>query len=369
LTPRNRFPSSGFNDFFGTSGALPLQTTAISAGLTMRNDFGWTIFGVQLGQALPLAVVSATIGFATPAMAAGTAAGTTISNTATATYNDPGGNPRTVDSNTVDFRVDEILDVTVVADPGDVIVAPGTNNQVVAFTVTNNGNGSEAFRLTANPTIGGDQFDPGTVTIVLDTNGDGVYTPGVDTVYVPGTNDPVLAPDAAIKVFILSSIPGGANDLDRGFVDLTAAAVTGTGAPGTSFNGQGDNGVDAIVGTTGADSTDRGRYLVQTATVAFTKAQSVADPFGGSQTVPGAIVTYTLVATVSGTGTLTNLALGDPIPANTTYQPNTLTLQGAALTDGADADAGEFASNAVAVRLGSVTGGQTRTVTFKVRIN
>ncbi len=329
----------------------------------------WTILGVRLGRVLPLAVASATIGFATPALAAGTAAGTTITNTATATYNDPGGNPQSINSNPVDFQVDEILDVTVAADPGDVIVAPGSTDQVLSFTVTNNGNGSEAFRLTPISALGGDQFDPTTTSIVLDSNGDGVYTPGVDTVYVPGSNDPVLAPDAAIKVFVLSTIPAGTTDLDRGFVDLTAAAVTGTGAPGTSFAGAGQNGVDAVVGTTGADGTDRGRYLVQNAVVTFTKAQSVVDPFGGVKTVPGAIVTYTLVANVAGTGTLTNLTVGDAIPANTTYQPGTITLQGSPLTDNADADAGEFATTAIAVRLGSVAGGQTRTVTFQVRIN
>jgi uncharacterized repeat protein (TIGR01451 family) len=336
----------------------------------MGNVSSWTIFGVRFSQAVPLAVATATIGFATPAMAAGTAAGTTISNTATATYNDPGGNPRSVDSNTVDIRVDEILDVTVVsADPGDVIVAPGSTNQVLSYTVTNNGNGSEAFRLTPVSNLGGDQFDPTTTQIFLDTNGDGVYTPGVDAAYVPGSNDPVLAPDASVRVFILSAIPGGVNDLDRANVDLTAAAVTGTGAPGTSFPGQGQGGGDAVVGTTGADSTARGRYLVQTAVVSFTKSQTVADPFGGTKNVPGSIVTYTLVATVTGTGTLTNLAIGDGIPANTTYQPGTITLQGSPLSDGADADVGEFAANAVAVRLGSVAGGQTRTVTFRVRIN
>ena len=339
----------------------------------MTNSTTWSVTNVRLAQFVPWAVVTATIAFASVpdvAHAAGTAAGTTISNTASATYTDPGGNPQTVPSNQVDLRVDEILDVTVAtADPGDIVVTPGSTNRVLSFTVTNNGNGSEAFRLTPNGGIGGDQFDPTVTSIVLDSNGDGVYTAGIDTVYTPGSNDPVLAPDASIKVFVLSTVPGGVSDLDRAFVDLTAAAVTGTGAPGTSFAGQGQGGGDAVVGTTGADGTDRGRYIVQNATVAFTKSQSVRDPFGGTKSVPGSIVTYTLVATISGTGTLTNLAMGDPVPANTTYQIGTITLQGAPLSDAADVDAGEFASNAIAVRLGSVAGGQTRTVTFKVRIN
>jgi uncharacterized repeat protein (TIGR01451 family) len=85
--------------------------------------------------------------------------------------------------------------------------------------------------------------------------------------------------------------------------------------------------------------------------------------------VPGSIITYTLVATVSGTGTLANLAVGDPIPAATTYVPASMTAQGAGVTDATDADTGEFAANRVSVRFGAVAGGQTRTVTFKVKIN
>jgi uncharacterized repeat protein (TIGR01451 family) len=331
----------------------------------------WAILNVRLALAVPLVVATATIGFSSPAKATGTAAGSTISNTATATYDPPGGgSPVSVPSNTVDIRVDELLDVTVAtADPGDVIALPGATNQVLSFTVTNTGNGPEAFRLTPNATVGGDQFDPATTSLVLDSNGNGVYDPGVDTVYTAGSNDPVLAPDAAIKVFVLSTIPGAANDLDRGIVQLTAAAVTGTGAPGTSFAGQGQGGGDAVVGTTGADGVDNGRYLVQSATIAFTKSAAVLDPFGGTKSVPGAVITYTLTATVSGAGALNNVILGDNKPVGTTYQTGSITLQGSPLSDPTGDDAGEFASNAVTVRLGNVSGGQTRTVTFKVKIN
>lgn len=330
----------------------------------------WSIINVRLSRVVPLIVASATIGFSAPAIAAGTTAGTTISNTATASYTDPGGNPVVVPSNKVDILVDELLDVTVAtADPGDIIVTPGSANQVLSFTITNTGNGGEAFRLTPNAAVGGDQFDPTATSVVLDTNGNGVYDPGVDTVYTPGANDPILAPDASVRVFVLSSIPAGRNDNDRAIVELTAAATTGTGAPGTTFAGQGQGGGAAVVGATGADGVDRGRYLVQTATITFTKSATVSDPFGGSTSVPGSIITYTLVATISGAGTLTGAVINDPIPSGATYQPGSITLQGAALTDAADADAGSFTSNSVSVGLGDVTGGQTRTVTFRVRIN
>jgi uncharacterized repeat protein (TIGR01451 family) len=339
----------------------------------MTKSSHWTVLNVRLAQFVPWAIATATITFAglpDAAHATGTAAGTTISNTATATYNDPGGNPRTTPSNQVDILVDELLDVTVTsADPGDITTTPGSTNQILTFSVTNNGNGSEAFRLTPNGTLGGDQFDPTTTSVVLDTNGNGVYDPGVDTVYTAGLNDPVLLPDASIKVFVLATTPPGAADLDRGLANLTAAAVTGTGAPGTTFAGQGQGGGAAVVGTTGADSVATGAYVVQNATVAFAKSAVVADPFGGTEPVPGSIITYTLTATVSGSGSLSNLAISDAVPTNTTYQTGSITLQGSGLSDPVDADVGEFTGTGIVVRLGTVAGGGTRTVTFRVRIN
>ena len=330
----------------------------------------WSILNVQLVRIAPLIVASATIAFAEPAQAVGTAAGTTISNTATATYTDAGGNPASVPSNRVDIRVDEILDVTVVSsDPGDVATLPSATNQVLTFTVTNTGNGSETFRLSPVNAIGGDAFDPTTTSLVIDSNGNGVYDAGIDTIYNAGSNDPVLAPDTSVRVFVLSTMPAAATNGQRGQTDLTATAITGSGTPGTAFAGLGQGGGDAVVGTTTALGRDDGFYIVNAATVAFVKSATVLDPFGGSKPVPGAIITYTLVATVSGSGSLANLAAGDPIPASTTYVPGSITSQATPITDLTDADAGEFAASRVSVRFGTVPGGQTRTITFKVKIN
>jgi uncharacterized repeat protein (TIGR01451 family) len=319
---------------------------------------------------LKAAAVGMAAGVASPAFAVGTTAGTTISNIATATYNDPAGNPVSVPSNTVALRVDELLNVTVAtAESGDVPSQPGATNQVARYTVTNTGNGSEAFVLAPITAIGGDAFDPTATSIVLDTNGNGVYDAGVDTVYTAGSNNPVLAPDTSIRVFVLSTMPAGATDGQRGQIDLTATAVTGSGPAGTVFAGQGTGGGDAVVGATTAAARDKNFFVISAATVALAKSASVLDPFGGTKSVPGSIITYTLIATVSGAGTLANLAVGDPIPAATTYVPASITAQGAGVTDATDADSGEFAANRVSVRFGAVAGGQTRTVTFKVKIN
>jgi uncharacterized repeat protein (TIGR01451 family) len=311
-----------------------------------------------------------TCALASPAFAAGTLAGTNITNVATATYELPGGGETSVDSNVVTLKVDELLDVSVAwGDPADVATSAGMTGQRLKFTVTNGGNGAEAFTLATVANGGGDDFDPAVTSIVLDSNGNGAYDAGVDTVYASGSNDPQLDPDQSITVFVVSTIPAGAGDGHRGRVDLTAVAATGSGAPGTSFAGLGQGGGDAVVGATGADAEDDGYYRVAKASVAFVKSATVADAFGGTAAAPGSTVTYTLAATVSGSGSLANLRVADAVPAGTTYQAGSLTLEGGALTDAADADAGSFTGTGISVALGTVAAGATKTITFQVKID
>jgi uncharacterized repeat protein (TIGR01451 family) len=307
---------------------------------------------------------------ASPAFAAGTPAGTNITNVATATYELPNGDEASIDSNIVTLKVDELLDVSVAwGDSADVGTSPGLVAQLLKFAVTNGGNGPESFTLGTVANGGGDDFDPAVTAIILDSNGNGAYDAGVDTVYVAGTNDPQLAPDETKTVFVLSTIPLAAGDGHRGRVDLNAVAKTGSGAPGTSFAGLGEGGGDAVVGATGADGEDDGYYRVAKASVAFVKSAAVADPFGGATKSPGSIITYTLAATVSGTGSLANLRVSDAVPAGTTYKADSLALDGSPLTDADDADAGRFTGTAIAVGLGSVAAGTTKTVTFQVKID
>ncbi|SIO01949.1 conserved repeat domain-containing protein [Parasphingorhabdus marina DSM 22363] len=327
--------------------------------------------GFAGGKILCLASATALLAAISPVQAAGTIAGTDIVNVAQASYDDGGGGTITVDSNPVTITVDELLDVTVVSsDTGDVPVSPGATSQVLTYQVTNTGNGTEAFTLSADTARTGDDFDTVFEQIVLDTNDNGVYDPGVDTIYTPGTNDPSLAADESVTVFVLSEIPAAANDAERAEVELSAVALTGSGTPGTTFTGQGDGGGDAVVGSTGADAGDSGFFVVQVADVALVKSATIVDPFGGTEAVPGATITYQLVATTSGTGTLNNLTIADDIPNDTTYVTESITLEGGALTDSdADADEGSFDGSQIAVALGNIAGGQTRTITFQVTID
>ena len=313
----------------------------------------------------PLAIAAALI--TTPAHAGGVKAGTLIENTASATY-DGGAGPVTIPSNTITVKVDELLDVTVTSrDSGPVSAAPGS--AVLTFELTNTGNGPEAYTLTANPAVAGNDFDTTVNGIAVDTNGNGVYDPGVDQMLTGPATTAAIAADATLTVFVLVTIPGGVADGDQSDVSLLAEAVTGTGAPGTAFAGQGAGGGNAIVGSTGANATATGSLSVGITDVDLIKSATVRDPFGGTGIVPGATITYAIRAEVRGSGSVSDLVVTDAAPADTTYVAGSLKLDGATLTDAADADAGRSGTSGISVDLGTVSGGSSRTVTFQVTID
>ena len=300
------------------------------------------------------------------AQATGVTAGTLIQNTASATYTSGSANG-TVSSNTVSIKVDELLNVAV-AGLTTTPATAGVGNVVLEYSITNTGNGPEAFNLSVNPAVAGNGFDATVQSVVVD-NGNGIYEPGVDQVLAPGAPTSLIAADGLLKVFVIVSLPAGATDGQTSQVRLTADAATGTGTAGTVFAGQGDGGGDAVVGASTASSNANDTLVASLATVALAKSAVIADPFGGSQPVPGAVVTYTLTAAVSGTGQASAVHITDIIPTGTTYQAGTLTLDAAPLTDATDTDAGEASASGVDVNLGTVAGGTSKTVKFNVKIN
>lgn len=302
------------------------------------------------------------------ASAAGVSAGTLIENTAVASYDD-GAGPRTINSNTVTVRVDELLDVTLTSlDPGPVATRPG--EAVLSFELTNQGNGPEAFRLIANPAVAGNDFDVTVTAIAIDRNDNGLYDAGVDEILAAPQVTAQLATDAVLTLFVLVTVPEGVADTDTSAVELVAEAVTGTGAPGTVFAGSGVDGGDAITGTTEARAIARGNLLVGMTSVALTKAVTLRDPFGGTGALPGSIASFTITATVSGSGSVADLVVTDAIPEGTTYSPGSLKLDGTPLTDAADADAGRGSdAEGIRVDLGSVAGGTVHAITFDVAID
>lgn len=308
-----------------------------------------------------------------PAGAVGTAVGTIIENTAEVEFV-LSGTPLTLQSNTTTIAVAERIDVTVTLQSPQTTVAPGENGRALLFTVTNTGNGTETFQLLIDSAIAGDDFDPtpATPSIYFDTDSSGDFNAG-DQPYVPGSNDPDLLADESISIFLVNDIPGGLLNGVTGRSELTATSATGFGVAGTVFPGQGDGGVNAVVGLTGGEAEDTGEYLVSDVLVSIVKAQLVTDQFGGTEAIPGATITYTITVNVSSAGTATASVVKDAIPTFSTYVPGSITLNGTAISDLADGDAGEFDTSgdpSVVVRLGDLTlADGPQTIVFDVVID
>lgn len=313
--------------------------------------------------------------------AIGTDAGVNIENTATVNFEIAGSPQTPVVSNTTQTRVDELIDAVVVNDNGGP-VATGTPDSgvLLQFTVTNNGNGTETFRVVAEDDVAEGGFNPALNQVYLESNGVPGLQIGGDTAYLPGTGDPALAADESVVVYIESNIPGGLSQGDNGDIRLRAVAVTiyeeestddpdsaGWPDPGVAYAGRGDGGGDAVVGSSHDTSNllvrTTGRYQISSAVVAITKnATGVIDPFGGSTVVPGSVITYRLEITVTGSGTAENVVVSDVLPAELDYEANSLLIDGVSEDDdfapsGTDNSGFNSGSSTLVVDRGSVTGG------------
>ncbi len=328
-------------------------------------------------------VLVCVLSFSIPVLAAGTAANTTINNTATLAY-DIAGVPQTnITSPVASFVVDELIDLTLTwQDGAPVSVNSPDVNKALTFLLTNTGNGQEAFSLSRNNTLAGDNYNPNNGTagsIFLESNGIPGLQIGVggDTLYVPGVNDPNLAPDASQIIYVESDTPSGLGNGNTGNVQLSAASSTvgaAGAAAGTGLVGLGTGGVTAVVGTNQAQAQRIGSYIVSGLTVNVLKSRtcSPAAPLPAdscSLAKTGTLITYQLQVTLAGAGTATGLVITDPIPANLTYVPNSTTVGGSPRTDAIDADNVQFSANTVSVNLGNPSAPSAFTITFNATIN
>ena len=239
--------------------------------------------------------------------------------------------------------------------------------------------------------MAGDDFDPVLATLYLEANGvPGLQIgPGGDTEYVAAGNDPVLAADASLAVYVTSDIPAGPAANDLGSVRLRAVSNTiitesgtdnpqqpGFPAPGTAYAAAGDvaqagGNVSAVVGTAHDPANlllrATGTYEVNAALVALTKSVlAVLDPDGGSEVVTGSVVTYQIAVTVNGTGSVSGLQVTDPLPTLLEYVPGTLRVENLPpgeefdddfLPAGADNTGYDPANQTLTANLGTQVGG------------
>lgn len=276
-----------------------------------------------------------------PVMAAGTAAGTVISNQATVDYTDTNGNPLQTLSNIVTTTVSQVAVVTVDPDrsssavPGDTIY--------FAHDVENGGNGPDTIDLTAVSANGW------TTALYADNDSSGTFTAG-DTLLVDSDTDGTvdtgsMIADAVLKILVAVTVPAGTAN---GASDTVT--VTGTSSFNTSVS---DTATDTI--------------NVNAPNVGVVKAVLPA----GAQP-PGTVLTYTIVVTNSGGSDADSIVMIDPIPANTTYVAGSMTLGGVGKTDAGFDDEGDFnvtTAGAITMSIGTLAPTASATVTFQVTIN
>ena len=241
-----------------------------------------------------------------------------------------GGVPGSAQSNPTTFLVGEILDPNVTRQSSTVSVSAGDINRELLVPLTNTGNGSETFPLAIDNLIAGDDFDPQAAAprhLLRQRRQRRSVRRGRR--YVPGSNDPTLAPDASI-----AGAPGEQHscrlaDGALGRSRLHARAATGTGTPGTVIPRPG-RGWHRRSGRRKRRARPRpfGEYLVGDVQVSLAKSVTVMDPAGGTQCGAWRALNYQIVVNASGSGTAHHFVLTDAIPAGTTYPGGSLRLNG-----------------------------------------
>ena len=328
-----------------------------------------------------------------------TPAGDEIVNQAVATYDIPGGaSGVTATSNEAKFTVLERIEVNVTSNnSGNQTVDAGDNDQVLTYTVTNNGNGEESFKITATNEVS-DNFDVTNIRVFIDNpNGTsaekGVYDAN-DIVY--NVSDLLTLPaETSRKIFILNNIPAGATSNQQAKVKVEVSSSTSgatTANAGTLLptgevvgNNPFNNKIDTFV--VGVPTTPLAVNINKT-------ILQIEDPFhkgnpsapgGVNQYVPGSIVTYQIAVSVTGsTGSVNNLVVTDQIPNEMTFVTAagtfTVSKNGAVATSlttefnkaspassSAD-DQGEFKDGDVIVNLGTANAGDNFNIQLQAEI-
>lgn len=287
-----------------------------------------------------------------------TRAGTTVTNVATMQVGVDAATT-TLSSNPVTLLIAERLDVALTRS-GNERVDIGAGGVAVPVLLANRGNGREAFDVVASLSDATARLR----LIAVDVNGNGRYDPETDVALTNGRTAE-LDPAAALRLLVVVDPVG--SDVTAATLTVQARAVTGSGANGTVFAGQGEGGGDAVTGPTEAHAT-----LVVPIGVAggsgpmLVKTQTVRAPDGSSRPINGAIVTYRLEARFAGPAAA--VRIDDPVPQGTAYVAGSLTLDAARLSDARDGDVGHADDAGVAVTLGDIAGAGIRVVQFQVII-
>ena len=309
---------------------------------------------LQLTQlAASIALVAGSAAFISSAHAAAPAAGTNISNIASASYTDSTGNTKTVSSNIVTTTVLPVASFTLIADR---TANANANNQVsLSHTLTNTGNGSDTFTVNVADVTSGDQYDFSNLKVFLDSNKDG--TPDSQTPVTSVT----LAAGESVNLIVQATTPttgAGGGALSAG--DLGKLTITAQST------------LDSTLTATNTDTVK----ITSGAVISVIKSASVTAIDATQASATAREVEYKLVYQNTGNTTATAVTVTDLLPAGLTYVAGSAKLAGVTQTDSVDADGYKFVETTSGSGKGTVTltiptlaPNTTGTLTFKVRVD
>ncbi|GAA5524218.1 hypothetical protein Maes01_00772 [Microbulbifer aestuariivivens] len=334
-----------------------------------------------------------------------TAADTTVTNTASATFTVGGGSSQSVDSNDYEFQVDRVVNMTLTEDGSSPVdTTPEATGVATKYTLTNLSNDMLDFGLGAlnvtNSTalensLGTDNLDASGIQIFLDTN-DAANTGSPDGNYdsndtLVTTVDDLAAGDSAV-LFVVITVPARASDgtgADSGDiigVELTATAKASDGTDLTETDAANTDALETVFDNSLDENTSgnpivtvQGAYIITDADMSIVKSSTVLDdPINGAasasvfpKAIPGATVEYCMVVENTGDATAETVTLTDAIPAETTFVTSSIAT-GTGDTCGTNADdpvKGSESSGTITVNFGDVTAGNSVWATFEVTIN
>jgi uncharacterized repeat protein (TIGR01451 family) len=279
-------------------------------------------------------------------------AGQVISNQADALYVSPTGATSGTQSNPSSLTVVAVASLQATPDDAVVTSFPAPQAGIDRlFTITNQANRDDRFRLSAAAVT-----PPATLTgLFFDLNGNGVVD-GTDAPITVGvTSSPPVPQGGSLGVLLRYSAAGLASGTPV-TLTLTAESLE----PGAVNGPASDDGTirDQVTGgPVFSDPANPGQSPAKT-----------ADGQARLNVVAGQVVTFALDFANSGTADATNAVVTDTLVPGLAYLPGSLALDGAALTDGADGDAGEIAGATVTVRLAAVAPGAVHRVTFQAQV-
>ncbi|MGI8669011.1 MAG: hypothetical protein ACR2J3_04085, partial [Aridibacter sp.] len=282
-----------------------------------------------------------------------TAAGETISNVASGSYEDESGNVFETVSPVVSFTVQAISSIIVTPDEDQASNIVGPNEQIVRnFDVCNTSNIVDFYTLTQASVTNPAEIK----AIYFDIDESGDVTAGDISVSLNHTESPNINPGSCIKVlFVIDTknispnqnlninirVRSGRTDTSNGNVEDTGQIINSTGK--------------GAVFTNPDDPTLIPLKLVENQPTYTTGENQPLD--------------YLIAFRNNGEVAARNVVITDELPAELEYIPDTLRLNGNKLSDASGDDEGEFINNRLVIRLREpVQAGQEIRVTFSALV-